>query len=78
MIYQICNLGGHLIPMGDVPKRASRNSIRRNISSCTAAPASAAARWWIFLRQQGFEKVQNLAGGILAWADRSDTKMPKY
>ena len=31
-----------------------------------------------FLRQAGFKKVHNLAGGILAWADRVDPKMPKY
>jgi len=31
-----------------------------------------------FLRQAGFTNVTNLAGGILAWADRVDPKMPKY
>ena len=31
-----------------------------------------------FLRQSGFSKVHNLAGGINAWAERVDPKMPKY
>jgi len=31
-----------------------------------------------FLRQSGFAKVHNLAGGIDAWAERVDPKMPKY
>jgi sulfur-carrier protein adenylyltransferase/sulfurtransferase len=31
-----------------------------------------------FLKQAGFKQVHNLAGGILAWADRIDAKMPKY
>jgi adenylyltransferase/sulfurtransferase len=31
-----------------------------------------------FLRRAGFTKVSNLTGGILAWADRIDPKMPKY
>jgi sulfur-carrier protein adenylyltransferase/sulfurtransferase len=31
-----------------------------------------------FLRQAGFQKVHNLKGGIMAWADRIDPKMPKY
>ena len=31
-----------------------------------------------FLRQAGFSKAKNLAGGILAWADRIDPKVPKY
>jgi rhodanese-related sulfurtransferase len=30
------------------------------------------------LRQAGFRKVHNLVGGILAWADKIDPKMPKY
>jgi adenylyltransferase/sulfurtransferase len=31
-----------------------------------------------FLKQQGFRKLANLKGGILAWADRIDRGMPKY
>lgn len=31
-----------------------------------------------FLREVGFRKVVNLAGGINAWAERIDTSMPTY
>ena len=31
-----------------------------------------------FLRQQGFTKLTNLKGGILAWAEQIDPNMPKY
>jgi len=31
-----------------------------------------------YLRQMGYEKVRNLAGGINAWAERIDPSMPKY
>ena len=31
-----------------------------------------------FLRQQGFTKLTNLKGGILAWADKVDKGMVKY
>jgi adenylyltransferase/sulfurtransferase len=31
-----------------------------------------------FLRQQGFTKVRNLKGGILAWAEKVDPTMPRY
>jgi len=31
-----------------------------------------------FLQQQGFTKAKNLTGGVLAWSDRVDPKMPKY
>ncbi|MBB3065531.1 rhodanese-like domain-containing protein [Limibacillus halophilus] len=31
-----------------------------------------------YLRQQGFSNVINVAGGILAWADRIDNTLAKY
>jgi adenylyltransferase/sulfurtransferase len=75
--YQICNLGGHLIPMGDVPKRQQELDPEKHIVvHCRSGVRS--GKVVDFLRQQGFERVQNLAGGILAWADRIDPKMPKY
>ena len=75
--YQICNIGGHLIPMGDIPKRQQELDPDQHIVvHCRSGVRS--AKVVDFLRQQGFEKVQNLAGGILAWADRIDPKMPKY
>src|SRR5689334_22608655 len=75
--YQICNIGGHLIPLGDLPKRVSElDSSREIVAHCKMGVRSAKAV--DFLRQAGFKKVHNLAGGILAWADRIDPKMPKY
>jgi adenylyltransferase/sulfurtransferase len=75
--YQICNLNGHLIPLGDLPKRMSElDSSREIVAHCRSGVRSGKAV--DFLRQAGFRKVRNLAGGILAWADRVDPKMPKY
>jgi adenylyltransferase/sulfurtransferase len=75
--YQICNIGGHLIPLGDLPKRVSElDSSQEIVAHCRSGVRSAKAV--DFLRQAGFKKVHNLAGGILAWADRVDPKMPKY
>src|SRR5216684_4219814 len=75
--YQICNIGGHLIPLGDLPKRVHElDSSREIVAHCRSGTRSAKAV--DFLRQAGFRKVYNLAGGILAWADRVDPKMPKY
>jgi adenylyltransferase/sulfurtransferase len=31
-----------------------------------------------FLRQQGYQRLKNLKGGILAWADKVDPGMAKY
>ncbi len=75
--YQICNIGGHLIPLGDLPKRVHElDSSREIVAHCRSGTRSAKAV--NFLRQAGFRKVRNLSGGILAWADRVDPKMPKY
>jgi sulfur-carrier protein adenylyltransferase/sulfurtransferase len=75
--YQICNIGGHLIPLGDLAKRVNElDSSREIVAHCRSGVRSAKAVG--FLQQAGFKKVHNLAGGILAWADRVDPKMPKY
>src|SRR5438094_3032807 len=75
--YQICNINGYLIPLGDLPKRVHElDSSREIVAHCRSGARSAKAV--NFLRQAGFRKVHNLAGGILAWADRVDPKMPKY
>jgi molybdopterin/thiamine biosynthesis adenylyltransferase/rhodanese-related sulfurtransferase len=75
--YQICNIKGYLIPLGDLPNRVSElDSSREIVAHCRSGVRSAKAVG--FLQQAGFKKVHNLAGGILAWADRVDPKMPKY
>src|SRR5205809_106255 len=75
--YQICNINGYLIPLGDLPKRVHElDSSREIVAHCRSGTRSAKAV--NFLRQAGCKKVHNLAGGILAWADRVDPQMPKY
>lgn len=75
--YQICNLKGYLIPVGDLPKRVNElDSSREIIAHCKMGGRSAKAV--NFLRRSGFKKVYNLTGGITAWAEKVDPKMPKY
>jgi len=75
--YQICNLGGYLIPLNDLPKRVSElDSSREIVVHCKMGGRSAKAV--DFLRQSGFTKVKNLTGGINAWAEKVDPKVPKY
>jgi adenylyltransferase/sulfurtransferase len=75
--YQICNINGYLIPLGDLPKRVHElDSSREIVAHCRSGVRSAKAV--TFLQQAGFRKVKNLTGGILAWADKVDPKMPKY
>ena len=75
--YQICNLGGHLIPLGDLPARMNElDSSREIVAHCRSGVRSAKAV--TLLRQASFGKVKNLAGGILAWSDKVDPTVPKY
>jgi adenylyltransferase/sulfurtransferase len=75
--YQICNLKGHLIPLNDLPRRVNElDSSKEMVVHCRSGVRSAKAVE--FLHQAGFTKAKNLAGGILAWSDRIDPKVPKY
>jgi sulfur-carrier protein adenylyltransferase/sulfurtransferase len=75
--YQICNINGHLIPLNDLLNRMHElDSSREIVAHCRSGVRSAKAV--TILQQAGFKKVHNLAGGILAWADRVDPRMPKY
>jgi adenylyltransferase/sulfurtransferase len=75
--YQICNLGGHLIPLGELPARMNElDSSREIVAHCRSGVRSAKAV--TLLRQAGFAKVKNLAGGILAWSDKVDPSVAKY
>lgn len=75
--FAFCNLGGHLIPMGELPQRFHElESEKQIIIHCHAGGRSRRATE--FLMKQGFKKVYNLRGGITAWANEIDTSMPKY
>jgi adenylyltransferase/sulfurtransferase len=75
--YKICNLGGHLIPLGELSRRAAElDSSREIVAHCRSGKRSADAV--DFLRKAGFKKIWNLKGGILAWSDEVDPSVPKY
>ena len=75
--YQICNIGGHLIPLGELSRRVHElDSSREIVAHCRSGKRSAEASE--FLRKAGFRKIWNLKGGILAWSDEVDPSVPKY
>ncbi len=75
--YQICNLNGHLIPLGELSKRVHElDSSREIVAHCRTGKRSSEAV--DFLRKAGFRKIWNLKGGILAWSDEVDSSVPKY
>jgi molybdopterin/thiamine biosynthesis adenylyltransferase/rhodanese-related sulfurtransferase len=75
--YQIAQIGGTLIPQNDVPQRLAEIPRDREIVvQCRSGARS--QRIAEFLKQSGYSKVFNLAGGILAWSDEIDPKVQKY
>ena len=75
--YQIANIGGTLIPQNDVPARLGEIDRNREIIvQCKSGGRS--QKIAEFLKQAGYPRVVNLAGGILAWSDQIDPKVPKY
>ncbi len=75
--YQIANIGGKLIPQNEVPQRLGEIDANREIIvHCKAGGRS--QRIAEFLQQAGYPRVVNVAGGILAWSDQVDPKVPKY
>lgn len=75
--YDICNLDGLLIPLGQLPERVNElDSARDIVVHCRTGIRSAQAVE--FLQRMGFERVWNLRGGIHAWSDEVDASVPKY
>jgi len=70
--------GAKLMPMGDVPSRAHQELDPEDhiVVYCHHGVRSMNVPAW--LRQQGFEKAQSMAGGIDAWSRGVDAKVPVY
>lgn len=65
------------IPMGQLPDRlAELDPEGEIVVLCRSGGRSAQVTR--FLQQQGFGRVSNLAGGILAWSEQVDPAVPQY
>ena len=74
---QIAEIGGKLIPQNDVPQRLGEIPREREIIvHCKSGGRS--QRIAEYLKQSGYPKVVNLAGGILDWSDKIDPTVRKY
>jgi rhodanese-related sulfurtransferase len=78
--YELANLPrAKLIPMREIPARVAELEEFRNqriVVHCHHGIRSLQVTHW--LRQQGFGKVQNMAGGIDAWAVEIEPTLPRY
>jgi len=75
--FRIANLRGHLIPLGQLQTKFSELDREREIVVyCHHGNRSAFAVQ--FLKNQGFDRVLNLVGGIDQWSREIDPKVPRY
>jgi rhodanese-related sulfurtransferase len=67
-----------LMPMGDIPSRAHQelDPDAPIVVLCHHGARSLNVTMW--LRNQGFENVQSLSGGIDAWSRTIDPSIPRY
>ena len=75
----IVNIGAPLIPLGELAKRVDELAAQKDrniVIHCRSGARSQKAA--LILKSAGFQHVENLAGGILAWADKIDPTLPKY
>lgn len=70
--------GSRHIPMGEIPQRFNQelDPEEHIIVYCHHGIRSMNVTAW--LRQQGFEKVQSMRGGIDRWSKLVDAKVPLY
>jgi len=69
--YEEFNIGGELIPLGNVPEAVAALEEEHKddeiVVYCRSGRRSAAAKE--MLKQAGLTNVRNLEGGVLAWID---------
>jgi rhodanese-related sulfurtransferase len=70
--------GSTLIPMNEVPGRAHQelDEEQHILVLCHHGARSLSVAAW--LRQQGFDKAQSIAGGINQWSRQIDPSVPLY
>ena len=74
---RIASIGGIHIPLGELSNRFTELSPGDEII-CLCHHGVRSAHAAGFLRQQGFEKVLNLRGGIDAWSAEVDAGVKRY
>jgi len=70
--------GSKLMPMGEIPSRAHQelDEEQHILVLCHHGARSLSVAAW--LRQQGFDQAQSVAGGIDAWSRSIDPTVPRY
>jgi adenylyltransferase/sulfurtransferase len=76
--FEFANLGGDLIPLGEIPDNVDKiDREKLVVVHCRSGKRSGDAIMYL-IENHGFTNLKNLKGGILAWSDEIDPSVPKY
>ena len=74
----IADIGGELIPMGSAVANAGKISKNKMVIVYCRSGRRSASVVGELQEKFGFTNLYNLAGGILAWAEKIDSSVKKY
>ncbi|MES2990493.1 MAG: rhodanese-like domain-containing protein [Pseudomonadota bacterium] len=74
---RIDGLETRLMPMNSIPARIDELDPVQPVV-CICHHGARSAQVVAFLERQGFEAVYNLAGGVDAWSQQIDPRVPRY
>ncbi len=76
--FDICNLNGELIPMGEITQAEDRISRDKPVIIHCRSGARSGQVCDYLEKKSGFTNLYNLKGGVLAWSDEIDSSLQKY
>lgn len=76
--YEICNLNGELIPMGQIFDAVDRISRTKSVIIHCKSGGRSGVIIGELEKRFGFENLHNLKGGILAYANQIDPGLATY
>lgn len=76
--YDICNLGGELVPLNKILNYQDKIATDKPVVVQCRSGVRSANAIKVLQNQFGFDNLLNLEGGILAWAREIDPSMPTY
>ena len=76
--YDICQIGGELIPMGEVADQVEKISKDKKVVVHCRSGKRSASIIQMLEQEHGYKNLYNLKGGILAWVEEIDNSLAKY
>lgn len=76
--FAIANIGGTLIPKGEILKHLEKIEPHKDVAVLCRSGKRSQDVIDLLQKEYGLKNLYNIAGGILAWVDKIDPEMAKY